>query len=255
MQKFLSDGVTIAYVDEAPQVEASGVPVLLIHGFASNHAVNWINTMWVRTLTEAGRRVIALDNRGHGQSDKLYELDDYITEKMARDAVNLLDHLGVEQADVMGYSMGARIATFLARDYPQRVHALIIGGLGDRLLQPAGLPSGIADALEAPSPDMIRDSMGRMFRAFAEQTRSDLKALAACIRGSRQHLTEDEADSIECPVLVAVGTMDMVAGNGQILAEHFPNGEFYEIPRRDHMQAVGDRMHRQAVVEFLNRVK
>lgn len=255
MQKFSSDGVTIAYVDEAPQGEASGLPVLLIHGFASNHAVNWINTMWLRTLTEAGRRVVALDNRGHGQSDKLYEPEDYATEEMAEDALALLDHLGIEKADVMGYSMGARIATFLARDFPERVHALVIGGLGDRLLQPQGLPAGIADALEAPSADVIRDSMGRMFRAFAEQTKSDRKALAACIRGSRQHLTEDEAKSISCPVLVAVGTMDMVAGNGQILAEHFPNGEFYEIPRRDHMQAVGDRLHRQAVVEFLNRVK
>lgn len=253
MQTFSSDGIEIAYIDERPEGAEQGHPVLLIHGFASNHAINWINTLWLKTLRDLGRRVIALDNRGHGQSQKLYDPAEYHTEKMARDAVNLLDHLGIGEAVVIGYSMGARISAFVARDYPARVHALVLGGLGDRLLQSAGLPSGIADALEAPSLDGIRDSMGRTFRAFAEQTKSDLKALAACIRGSRQHLEEAEAERITCPVLVAVGTMDLVSGNGANLARCFPKGEFYEILRRDHMQAVGDRTHRAAVVEFLGR--
>ncbi len=237
-----------------PKERRRGVPVLLIHGFASNHAVNWVNTLWVQTLTRAGRRVVALDNRGHGQSDKLYEPANYNTANMARDAVNLLDHLGISRAVVMGYSMGARITAFIARDFPERVEAAILGGLGDRLLQPAGLPSGIAEALEAPSLDDVRDHTGRMFRAFAEQTKSDRRALAACIRGSRQHLGEDQAQAIVCPVLVAVGTQDLIAGNGAILARHFPQGEFFEIPKRDHNQAVGDRLHRQAVVEFLARL-
>lgn len=254
MNTFTSGGTDIAYIDVPPEGQPSGLPVLLIHGFASNHAINWVNTLWVKTLTGAGRRVIAFDNRGHGQSQKLYDPADYHTENMARDAANLLEHLGIPQAIVIGYSMGARISSFLARDYPQKVAALVIGGLGDRLLQPAGLPSGIADALEAPSLDHVRDSMGRMFRAFAEQTKSDLRALAACIRGSRQHLTEDEVEKIACPVLVAVGTMDLVSGNGANLARCFPKGEFFEILRRDHMQAVGDRTHRVAVVEFLGRV-
>lgn len=253
MSEFDSGGVRISFADYPPAVPETGLPVLLIHGFASNHAVNWVNTLWVRTLTEAGRRVIAIDNRGHGQSEKLYDPAEYHTENMARDAVNLLDHLGIEKAVIMGYSMGARIAAFIARDYPQRAGVLILGGLGDRLLQPAGLPNGIAEALEAPSLDKVRDSLPRMFRAFAEQTKSDLKALAACIRGSRQHLTEEEAARIACPVLVAVGTMDLVSGNGEILARHFPHGEFFEIPRRDHNQAVGDRLHRQAVLEYLAR--
>ncbi len=201
MESFSSGGVEIAYIDVRPEGPETGLPVLLIHGFASNHAVNWVNTLWVKALTGAGRRVVALDNRGHGASAKLYEPADYRTENMAADAVGLLDHLGIPKAVVMGYSMGARIASFVARDYPDRVGILILGGLGDRLLQPAGLPSGIAEALEAPSADTIRDSMGRMFRSFAEQTKSDLRALAACIRGSRQHLTEAEAGAIICPSL------------------------------------------------------
>jgi pimeloyl-ACP methyl ester carboxylesterase len=254
MQFFHSGEIRIAFIDESPEGVETGPPVLLIHGFASNHAVNWVNTLWIKTLTRAGRRVIALDNRGHGQSEKLYEPVLYDTVWMAGDGVALLDHLGIDKAVVMGYSMGARIAAFIARDFPGRVDALVLGGLGDRLLEPAGLPSGIAEALEAPSVDDVKASMGRMFRAFAEQTKSDLLALAACIRGSRQHLRIEEAAAISCPVLVAVGTMDLVSGNGAVLAEKFPRGEFFEIPKRDHNQAVGDRLHRQAVVEFLQRL-
>ena len=254
MEYFASGGIDVAFMDSPAVGDATGVPVLLIHGFASNHVINWVNTLWVQTLTRAGRRVIALDNRGHGQSEKLYEPADYNTAHMARDAVNLLDHLGIGRAIVMGYSMGARIAAFVARDYAELVEALIIGGLGDRLLSPAGLPQGIAEALEAPSLADVRDPTGRMFRAFAEQTKSDLKALSACIRGSRQYLTQAQAEAIMCPVLVAVGSRDPIAGSGLALARHFRNSEFFEIPNRDHNQAVGDRLHRQAVVEFIGRL-
>jgi predicted alpha/beta-fold hydrolase len=142
-------GVRIAYVDLAPTTEDRGEPILLIHGFASNHAVNWVNTMWVRTLNHAGRRVIALDNRGHGQSEKLYEPGLYATSLMARDAVNLLDHLEIERADVMGYSMGARIAAFMAIEHRARLRKAILGGLGDRLVNGAALPGNIAQAMEA----------------------------------------------------------------------------------------------------------
>src|SRR3712207_3662101 len=95
---FTSAGVRIAFVDFAPPVPApggEGDPVLLVHGFASNHAVNWVNTLWTKTLGAAGFRVIALDNRGHGQSGKLYDPADYHTAIMAEDARRLLDHLGI----------------------------------------------------------------------------------------------------------------------------------------------------------------
>jgi len=119
MQSFESDGVSIAYSDEG-----EGEPILLIHGFASNVAANWRDAHWLRTLTGARRRVIALDNRGHGHSQKLYDPDLYGAPAMAEDARRLLDHLGISRADVMGYSMGARIAVFLALAHPERVRAL-----------------------------------------------------------------------------------------------------------------------------------
>jgi pimeloyl-ACP methyl ester carboxylesterase len=247
---FSSQGVRLAYIDVPPE-SGSGDPVLLVHGFASNHAVNWVNTLWVTTLTRAGYRVIALDNRGHGQSQKLYRPEDYDSSVMAGDLRRLLDHLGLERADLIGYSMGARIAAHLALLSPARARSVVLGGLGIRLVHGVGLPIGIADAMEAPSLDDLTDPMQRMFRAFAEQTRSDLRALAACIRGSRQTLTEEEVASIRAPVLVAVGTKDDVAGSGPALAELMPNARSLEIPGRDHNLAVGDKVHKQGVLAFL----
>ena len=109
---------------------------------------------------------------------------------------NLLGHAGVSRADVMGYSMGGRIGAFLTLGRPELVRSLIMGGLGDRLINNAGLPAGIGEAMEAPSLDGLTDPMQRMFRAFADKNGSDLAALAACIRGSRQSLTANGAAKI-----------------------------------------------------------
>jgi len=250
MDFFSSDGVRIAYLDVVP-ASGSGDPVVLVHGFASNHAVNWVNTLWVKALGDAGYRVIALDNRGHGRSDKLYRPEDYHTEVMADDVRRLLDHLGIERADVMGYSMGARITAFLALRHPERVRSAMLGGLGSHLVEGVGLPLGIADAMEAPSADGLQDPMQRMFRLFAEQTKSDLKALAACIRGSRQVLSRDEVARIAVPTLVSVGTKDPIAGSPHDLAALMPNARALDIPGRDHNLAVGDKTHKQGVLAFL----
>jgi pimeloyl-ACP methyl ester carboxylesterase len=255
MHFFTSAGVRIAFVDFAPPVVAAGgegEPILLVHGFASNHAVNWVNTLWTKTLGAAGFRVIALDNRGHGQSQKLYEPALYHTSLMAEDARRLLDHLGIERADAMGYSMGARIAAHLALAHPDRTRSLVMGGLGIHLVEGVGLPLGIADAMEAPSVAALTDPMQRTFRAFAEQTKSDLKALAACIRGSRQVLSRAEVASITTPTLIAVGTRDDVAGSGAELADLMPNARALDIPGRDHNLAVGDKVHKQGVLAFLS---
>ncbi len=248
MASFKNGDVEIAYLDEG-----EGEPIVLVHGFASTKEVNWVNTAWVTTLTRAGRRVIALDDRGHGASSKLYDPADYHSAKMADDVRALMDHLKIERADVMGYSMGARITAFLAVDHPARVRSAILGGLGVRLVDGVGLPESIADALEAPSLAEVKDPMGRVFRAFAEQTKSDLKALAACIRGSRQTVSRDQVAAIGIPVLVAVGTKDVVAGSGPALAALIPGAQALEIPDRDHMLAVGDKAYKTGVLEFLSQ--
>jgi pimeloyl-ACP methyl ester carboxylesterase len=251
MQRFSSNGIAIAYVDVEPLPKGRVEPIVLIHGFASTHAINWGQTSWVRTLSEAGRRVIALDNRGHGQSDKPYEPAAYGSATMAEDVRGLIDHLGLTRIDVMGYSMGARIAAFLTLAHPQRVRSAIFGGLGQHLVDGVGLPLKIAEAMEAPSLASLTDPRQRQFRAFAEQTGSDLRALAACIRGSRQTLTAAEVARIECPALVAVGSKDDIAGNPYALAAMMPQATALEIPNRDHQLAVGDKVYKQGALEFL----
>lgn len=246
MQSFDSDGVLIAYMDEG-----EGEPVLLIHGFASNSQANWIDPRWVRTLTKAGRRVIAYDNRGHGQSEKLYEPDRYGAPQMAQDARRLLDYLGIERIDVLGYSMGARIAAFLVFAHPERVRSVIFGGLGIHMVRGMVGAGPLAAALEAPRLEDVTNDTARSFRVFAEQTKSDLKALAACMRGPREKVPAERLGEIALPVLVAVGSKDVIGGSGAALAELIPNAQFLEITGRDHMRAVGDSKFKQGVLDFL----
>jgi len=248
MASFKNGDVEIAYLDEG-----EGEPVVLVHGFASTKEVNWVATGWVSTLNKAGRRVIALDNRGHGASSKLYDPSAYHSATMAEDVRALFDHLKIESADVMGYSMGSRITAFLVVKHPGRVRSAIFGGLGIKLVEGVGLPESIADAMEAPSLDDVSDPTGRVFRIFADQTKSDLRALAACIRGSRQTLSRAEVAAIRAPILVAVGTRDQVAGSAQELAALIPGARALNIPDRDHMLAVGDRVYKASVIDFLNQ--
>lgn len=252
MHFFQSGAVRLAYVDESPTAQDRGEPILLVHGFASTHAVNWVFPLWVKALTADGRRTIALDNRGHGRSTKLYDPAAYHTRAMADDCLRLLDHLQIARADVMGYSMGARIAAFLTLHHPDRVRALVIGGLGVHLVDGAGLPVGIADAMETERPDLLTDPQQKTFRAFAEATKSDRRALAACIRGSRQILSPQEAGRISTPTLICVGTKDDVAGDAHELAALMPHARAVDIPGRDHNKAVGDKVYRQAVLQFLS---
>ncbi len=246
MLTFKSDGVEIAFIDEG-----EGDPVLLIHGFASNVATNWVGPGWVEALTEAGFRVIAYDNRGHGQSAKLYDIKDYGAPLMAEDARRLLDHLGIARADVMGYSMGARISAFLGMAHPERVRSLVFAGLGINMVRGVAGTGPVARALEAKSIDDVTNATARTFRAFAEQTKSDLKALAACIRSARAPITAEALGRLTCPVLVVVGEEDVIGGDPGALATLMPNARAFMVPGRDHMRTVGDKAYRQAVLEFL----
>jgi len=250
MQSFQHGDVEIAYLDEG-----EGEPIVLVHGFASSKNVNWVYPTWVSELRKGGRRVIALDNRGHGESAKLYDPARYSIPIMAGDVVALMDHLDIPSADMMGYSMGGRMTAWLGLNAPERLRSAILGGIGIGMIEGGGPGENVAQALEAPSLDDVTDPVGRTFRAFADQTRSDRLALAACLRGSRELMTTEEASHIKVPVLIAVGTTDEVAGSAHALGDVIPGSEVLDIPGRDHMRAVGDKVYKSGVADFLSRRK
>ena len=247
MSEISNQGIHIAYLDAGP---SDGLPVLLIHGFASTAHVNWVFTGWVRIFSEAGYRVIALDNRGHGGSAKLHDSKDYTPERMASDSLALLDQLAIGQAHVMGYSMGARLAAHVGMAAPERVRSVVFGGLGAGMTRGVGDWAPVAAALLAPSLDDVSDPQARAFRAFADKTRSDRQALAACIESSRKLVPTAELGRLPMPALVAVGTRDDIAGSASELAQLLPRGRAFDIHNRDHQLAVGDRTFKAEVLRF-----
>jgi len=248
LPRFQSDGLNLAY-----EVSGEGPPVLCIHGFASSGKVNWIDTGWVETLTGAGYQAITLDNRGHGQSDKPYDPERYYPQDMARDGVALLDHLGIKRAAVLGYSMGARITAFMAFQDEERVAAVIFGGMGMNLINGLSDGNDIIKGLSAPTLAELTHPTARQFRIFADHTKADRQALAACMETSRQPMARADVRRINVPALVAVGEADEMAGAPEEFAALLPHGEAFVIPKRDHMRATGDPKFKAAALEFLGR--
>ncbi len=236
----------IDYLDQG-----CGPPVLLVHGFGSTKEVNWVNTGWVKRLLAQGFRVIAHDNRGHGGSEKFYQREDYSLATLAGDAVGLLDHLEIERCDLIGYSMGARICSLITMQTPARTRRLVIGGNGIAMIHGAGDWSAVVAGLLADKADAIIDPRAKAFRAFADQTGNDRKALAACLAGARHRFCDADFRAIAVPVLVAVGTADDIAGDGAALADLMQQGRHLPIPGRDHMKSVGDKVFVEGAINFL----
>lgn len=238
----------IAYLDKG-----EGDVILLIHGFASNAKTNWVGPGWVQLLVDSGYRVIALDNRGHGGSQKFYEEDAYTLDKMASDAAGLLKHLNITKAHVMGYSMGSRISSTLASQSPELVNQLILAGNGYNMIEGGFESSEIYDGLMADTDDDVKTKIGTEFRYFAKSTGSDLKALAACIMGGRSYIDKSLFETLKPETMVIVGTEDTVALEGEKLASIIPNGHYEAIPKRNHMNAVGDKVYKEKVLKFLEQ--
>ncbi len=248
-QFFTHEGFDLSFIDTGP--EGAGESVLLVHGFASSFRVNWVAPSWTTTLADAGYRVVAFDHRGHGSSTRSLDASVYAPERMAADAVALLDHLDIPRAHFMGYSMGARVCAFAALAAPARAATLVLGGLGIGLVEGVGDWDPIAEALLAPDASALPPGRPKTFRTFADQTRSDRQALAACISTSRTLLSVEDVARISQPTLIAVGTRDDIAGSPQALAALMPDAETLSIENRDHMLAVGDRAFKARVLDFL----
>jgi len=251
MATFQSGGITLAYDDIGPR---NGRPVLLLHGFATNRAENWKRLGWTGAFERKGYRAVALDWRGHGESDKPHDPAFYGRTALVGDAVALLDHLGIARADVMGFSMGARLALALAQDYPGRIDHLVLGGVGGRLFDPPSAPGALAAAMTAEDPDTIDEPLLRSFRHFADEQREDRLALAACSQGQGAEFTPEMLSTLTMPVLVVAGVRDTLAGDPQPLAAAIPGARAMTVPGCDHFSVIPHALFKASVFDFLEDV-
>ena len=249
------NGVNLAYDDIAPPGPASRT-LLLLHGFASNRNEGWKRTGWYAALQRRGFRTIALDQRGHGESEKSHDPADYGRPKMAADALALLDHLGVGRCEVFGYSMGTRTAMQLALDAPDRVNNLMLGGIGGKLFDPRPLGSveAMADAMSAEDPATITNEMLKSFRQFADEQGEDRKALAAFSAAESPPLERERLGTLTMPVLVVAGRHDDLAGDPEDLARVFPHGKGVALAGCDHFSAIPHASLKATVFDFLDGV-
>jgi pimeloyl-ACP methyl ester carboxylesterase len=240
------DGVRLAY-----ETIGDGKPIVLVHGFASSRAQNWRETGWYKTLNDAGYAVTAMDCRGHGESDKPRDDESY-GDKMVADIATVMDAAGLERADVMGYSMGGILTVSLLMTQPERIRRAVTAGVGEKYFEDSvARRKGIAAALRAPDPATITDPLQKGFRDFAAQASKDILALAACMSARRTVYTKEQLGACRAPVLVVDGENDVQSGRPEPLAQAFAVGRAIVVPRRDHMTAVGDKVYKEAVLEFL----
>jgi pimeloyl-ACP methyl ester carboxylesterase len=243
---FDSDGVRLHYEIHGPP---SGAPLVVVHGFASDYRLNWVGTRWQEALTTAGFRVIGLDCRGHGMSDKPHDSAAYAIGIMGRDVTRLMDHVEVPSAGYLGYSMGARIGLQVVMDSAARVKRAVLGGIGaSGSIRNA---AAIAEAFLRDEP--TDDPIAQTFYRFASaRPTNDLTALAACITGLQPRWDPARVSAIRTPILVVAGDRDELAPDAPELVELIPSARLAMIPGRDHMGAVPAREFKQAAIEFLS---
>ena len=256
MPTFVSDGLTLAYDDLVPQGGHERT-VVLVHGFASNRNEGWKRTGWYQAFDRRRIRMVAIDQRGHGESAKPHEASAYERAKLAGDLLALLDHLGLGQVDLFGYSMGSRTVLAAALADPGRVNNLILGGVGETMIKERAAPPGnpMADAMLADDPAAITEPMLKSFRQFADEQGEDRAALAAASGVKNPPWDVAELGTLQMPVLVVTGQRDELAGDVKALANVFPYGQAKVLPGCDHFNAIPHGLTKAAVFDFLDGVE
>ncbi|WP_414685092.1 MULTISPECIES: alpha/beta fold hydrolase [unclassified Microbacterium] len=248
-QVYAADGTRLATYTWG---ELDDPVVVVVHGFASSARDTWVLTGWVRQLTQAGYRVLALDQRGHGLSEKPHQADQYGIRTLATDVETVMDAYLVDDAFYLGYSLGARVGWEVVRDLPQRIGRAVLGGVPD------GIPLARLDLdqvrgyLEDGTP--VADPTTQNYITLTERVPgNDLRALVALAEGLRSSrmIDPDPSNAPEAPILFATGSKDAIIEGSRALAEAAPQGRFFEIPDRNHFNAPGSRAFKEAALAFL----
>lgn len=243
-----TDGVRIASYDHGGDRDRP--VVLAVHGFSSNAYSNWVTTGWVRELDRAGYRVVSFDQRGHGASDKPHEAAGYTMSTLVADVQAVLDTYLLDEVTFVGYSLGGRVGWHAAVALPHLIRKAVLGGIPD------GTPLTrfrIDLAREyvrngTPVDDRLTTAYLKMAESFEG---NDLTALIALVEGMRQDAPTDPANPPQQRVLFATGSEDPILDASKRLAEVTPQGEFFEIPGRNHYNAPTSREFRDRALGFL----
>jgi pimeloyl-ACP methyl ester carboxylesterase len=244
------DGVSLAYDDVGPPDAARSV--LLLHGFSSNRNENWRRVGWLGAFERRRMRAVAIDLRGHGESDKPHDPAAYGLEILSADVTGVIESLKLTAPLLMGYSMGARLALSAAMARPGQFGALVLGGVGGRLFEPPPAGNPMAGAMETPDPATISEPLLRSFRQFADEQGEDRLALAAFARARAGNtIAKEELREMRLPTLVVAGARDELAGDPEDLASHIPDAHAVTLPGCDHFSAIAHALFKAAVFDFL----
>jgi pimeloyl-ACP methyl ester carboxylesterase len=246
-------GVLLAYDDVGPPEATSAV--VLLHGFASNRTENWRRVGWLGAFERRRTRAVALDMRGHGESDKPHDPAAYASSALIGDVLGIIDALQIRSVTLMGYSMGARLALSAAIRHPDRFSRLILGGIGEKIFEPAQAGSAMGDAMHAQDPETITEPLLRSFRHFADEQGEDRQALAACALASRDPFAPADVKTVRAQTLVVAGSRDELAGSTEELAALIPGARAVTLPGCDHFSTIAHALFKAAVFDFLEETE
>lgn len=261
MPYFDNEGIKIYY-----EIEGEGSPIVMIHGFSGNLEITWKETYLIEMLRD-NYRLILMDCRGHGKSDKPHDDSEY-GEKMVDDIIQLMKHLSIEKANFFGYSMGAYITFQLLLTNPELIISVILGGfvlnLNERdIAKNKENTNQIIEALKAESIDQVKKPIARVFRSIAELRDNDLLALAAVQAGWLKSWSEiskspaqlrESLKKIKIPVMTVVGSSEILLGDKTLVAQLVPDACHFQIQGKDHLTATSDPKFRMVVKAFLDYV-
>ncbi len=242
------DGQRLAWHELGPE-DAGARPVLLLHGLFSNAQINWLRYGHAAALAASGMRAIMLDHRAHGESAKPHEATAYPRDVLTTDALAFVEHLGLGDYDLVGYSLGARTAVrMIGRG--ARPRRLALAGMGlEGLLGTTGRADHFRDILTNLGKHE-RGSPKWMAEAFLKTTKGDPKALLLLL-DTWEHVTEADLAGVTMPTLVVAGAEDLDNGSAPALAERLPDGRYQEVPG-GHMSSVTKPELGQAIAAFLS---
>jgi pimeloyl-ACP methyl ester carboxylesterase len=245
------EGLSVAFSDQG-----SGDGIVLVHGFAASARENWERSGWIQMLLRAGRRVVAIDLPGHGESDRPHDPAAYSIGRFANVVLGITEHLKIKKPDLVGFSLGARVTLELLERRPDRYLLGVLCGVGEALLTPRDERAqvGLIAAFDAPSADAVPAGLARQFRQFAEAQGQDLKALGACARAfdaQPMTWTAERLSAIRNEILVVAGSGDELAGSAPGLARLLANARGKQIPGCGHMDCLTQPMLKAAVMDFL----